>query len=217
MRPLRQPAVRKAHRALRAWRNTILFLLLSLRITTVQTAWAAESDNPLDVNINDPVALHEATRVLAEEVKLAARPQAYLLIDLATKTVVLKARGVELHRLPIIEWYAQSQDRMTGTFRLTGRPAVVRRKADSPGTEQEPISLADMPDSYELVFSPPLTLAVVAPPEQAPVRWTLLRMKRWWHWLDTRVRALSSGIDVQRPPPSNSFCLNARHNLSPGP
>ncbi|BFU95078.1 MAG: protein of unknown function [Nitrospira sp.] len=184
-----------------------MFLSLSLWIMTVQVAGAAEFDNPLDVNINNPVALHEATRVLAEEVKLAARPQTYLLIDLAAKTVVLKARGVELHRLRIIEWFAEFQDRMTGTFRLTGRPAVVRRKVDSSGAEQDPISLADMPGSYELVFSPPLMLAVVAPAEQAPVRWTLLRMKRWWHWLDTRVRALSSGTDVQ-PPPSIELTLS---------
>lgn len=179
----------------------------------MQVSWAAEFDNPFDVNINDPVALHEATRVLAEEVKLAARPQTYLVIDLAANTVVLKARGVELQRLPIVEWSAESQDRMTGTFRLTRRPAVVRRKVDPSRAEQEPISLADMPDSYELVFSPPLMLVVVAPIEQAPVRWTLLRMKRWWQWLDTRVRALSSGIDVE-PTPSVELTLSEREAQS---
>lgn len=200
MRRLRHPHLRWTHRIACVHRNTILFLWLCFWVTTAQNARAAEFDNPLDVNTNDAAALHEATRVLAEEIKLAGRPQTYLLIDLAAKTVVLKARGVELHRLPIIEWSAESQDQMTGLFRLTARPAVVRRKVAPPGTEQEPISLADMPASYELLFSPPFALTVLSPAEQAPVRWMLLRAKRWWRWLDTQVRALSSGIDIDRHP-----------------
>lgn len=195
---LQRSYVSSPHRILRACRNTVVLLSI-VWIATAQPARAAEFDNPLDVNMNDPVALHEATRVLAEEVKLAARPRTYLLIDLAARTVALKARGVELHRVPITEWSAEYQDRMTGIFRLTVRPAVVRRRVD-PGTEQEPISLADMPASYELLFSPPLTLTVMSPAEQAPVRWTFFRMKRWWQWLNSQVRVLSSGIDAQADP-----------------
>jgi hypothetical protein len=200
MRRLRRPHIGWTDRIASVLRHTILFLWLCLWVTTTQNARAAEFDNPLDVNTNDAAALQEAARVLAEEIKLAGRPQAYLLIDLAAKTVVLKARGVELHRLPIIEWLAESQDKMTGLFRLTARPAVVRRKVAPPGTEQEPISLADMPASYELIFSPPFALTVQSPAEQAPVRWMLLRVKRWWRWLDTQVRALSSGIETDRQP-----------------
>lgn len=169
-------------------------------ITTAPVARAGESDNPLDVNMNDPVALQEATRVLAEEVKLAARAQTYLLIDLPAKTVALKARGVELHRLSIMEWSADYQDRMTGLFRLTARPTVIRRKVDPSGTDQEPISLADMPASYDLLFTPPLTLTVLSPAEQAPIRWTVLRLTRWWRWLTRRVRALASSSETQADP-----------------
>ncbi|SLM47573.1 protein of unknown function [Nitrospira japonica] len=188
------------HRAPRAWECAIVLLLMVWCITTPHLAWAAEFENPFDVNMNDPAALHEATRTLVEEVKLAARPQTYLLIDLAAKAVVLKARGVELHRLPIMEWSADSQEKMTGIFRLTVRPAVARRKVDPSGTEQEPISLTDMPASYDLLFSPPLALTVVSPAEQAPVRWSVLRMKRWWQWLNSQIRALASRSDTQADP-----------------
>jgi len=189
-----------SHRTLRAGRRAIVLLSIALWVVTAHIARAAEFDNPLDVNMNDPAALHEATRVLTEEVKVAARSQTYLLIDLVAKTVVFKARGVELQRLPIMKWSAGYQDKMTGIFRLTVRPALVRRKVGPSGTEQEPISLADMPASYDLLFSPPLTLTVVSPAERAPIRWTLLHMQRWWQWLNTQVRALVSGVDTQADP-----------------
>jgi hypothetical protein len=179
---------------------TIALLLLSLLVVCVPVTGASELDN-LDVDINDPAALQEATRVLADEVKLAARPHAYLLIDLAAHAVIMKARGVEMHRLSIARWSAEFREKMTGTFRLISRPAVVRRKMDpSLTSEQEPISLADMPASYHLAFSPPLRIDITAPADRAPVRWALLQVKLWWRWLVQMFHSLSSGPTPQSEP-----------------
>ena len=78
----------------------ILFIILSV----ASMSWAAEQDVIPALDTTDPVALQEATRVLEEEIKLAARPQAYVLIDLQAKVILIKSRGVELHHLPIESW-----------------------------------------------------------------------------------------------------------------
>jgi len=180
---------------------TIALLLLSLLVTSAPTASSAELDNPLDVDISDPAALQEATRVLADEVKLAARAQTYLLIDLVSRAVVIKARGVEMHRLSILRWSVESLESMTGTFRLTARPPIVRRKVNpSAAAGQEPISLADMPVSYRLAFSPSLTMEIVPPADQAPLRWTLSRAQAWWRWLRRWFQRFSSR-NVSEPGP----------------
>ena len=123
--------------------------------------WAAEAEVFPDLDTNNPSALQEASRVLEEELKLAARPQTYLLIDLAAGMIQIKARGVDLYRLPITTWSVTERDRLTGAFRLTARPPVVRRKIDPTATtEQEPISLSDMPTGYRLSFTPSMTIEI---------------------------------------------------------
>ena len=180
---------------------TIAFLFLSLWVTCLPIASAAEPDNPFKVDANDPAALQEATRVLSEEVKLAARPRAYLVIDLVANAVIMKARGVELHRLSISKWSAESPEGMAGTFRLMARPSVGRRKIDpSLVADQEPISLADMPAHYHLAFSPSLTLEILPTVDQAPLRWTLLQAKAWWRWLRACFQSLASSQPSQPDP-----------------
>lgn len=180
---------------------TIALLLLSLLAACAPPVSAAEIDNPLDIDLNDPTALQEATRVLAEEIKLAARPQTYLVIDLVSQAVIMKARGLEMHRLPILRWSGESRETMTGTYRLTSRPPIIRRKVTpSAAAGQEPISLADMPTTYRLVFSPPLTLEILPPANQSPFRWMLSQAKLYWRWARHWFLALSSGSTPEPRP-----------------
>ena len=94
-----------------------------------------ESRGPLNVEFwaFTLVLLQEATRVLEEEIKLAARPQTYVLIDLASNIILIKGRGVELHRIPIESWSASHLDQFMTAYRLRERPPVSRRKIDPDG------------------------------------------------------------------------------------
>ncbi|MBH0203757.1 MAG: hypothetical protein HP496_16005 [Nitrospira sp.] len=48
----------------------------------ITPSWGKELEAFPDLQLNDAQGLKEATRVLEEELKLAARPQTYVLIDL---------------------------------------------------------------------------------------------------------------------------------------
>jgi len=125
-------------------------------------SWGKDLEAFPDLSLNNPHELKEATRVLEEELKLAARPQTYLLIDLGMNTIHIKGRGIGLHQIPIMTWSAESREELKGTRRLVARPAVVRRKIEpGAGVEQEPISLADMPTDYVLSFNPSLRVTVI--------------------------------------------------------
>lgn len=145
---------------------------------------AADLEAFPDLNLHDPAALQEASRVLEEELKLAARAQTYALIDLATQSVHIKGRGIKLQQIPIGGWSATSTALMTGTFRLLARPAVVRRKIDPNNTvEQEPISLSDMPVQYELAFIPSLAIEVIPAASDHPLLWSWASSRMWWRRL----------------------------------
>ena len=125
-------------------------------------SWGKDIEAFPDLNLNDPKELKEASRVLEEELKLAARPQTYLLIDLSGSIIHIKGRGIGLHQIPIVTWSAGSRDGLKGVHRLAARPPVARRKIEpGAGIEQEPISLADMPTDYVLSFTPSLSVTVV--------------------------------------------------------
>ncbi len=161
-----------------------LAILLSVVLLFSVPGWAAEGEAFSDLDMNDPVALLEGSRVLEEELKLAARPQTYLLMDLVSGVIQIKARGVELHRLPIAAWTVTELPRLTGIFRLTARPPVVRRKIDpSATTEQEPISLADMPTEYRLSFAPAMTIDVESAGEQGALGWIHAISRKAWKQL----------------------------------
>jgi hypothetical protein len=135
-------------------------ILLLLAFTT--PSWGKDIEAFPNLNVNNPTELKEATRVLEEELKLAARPQTYLLLDLGSSTIHIKGRGIGLHKIPIVTWSVGSQEDLKGIHRLVARPAVVRRKIEpGAGAEQEPISLADMPADYVLSFTPSLSVTVV--------------------------------------------------------
>ena len=159
--------------------------LCAILILFVFTApsWGKELEAFPDLQLNDAQGLKEATRVLEEELKLAARPQTYVLIDLVGSTIQIKGRGIGLHQIPIIRWSAELRNELKGIHRLVARPSVVRRKID-PGAagEQEPISLADMPTDYVLSFSPAMTIAVVpSTVGESLLHSAAILGKSWWH------------------------------------
>ena len=80
----------------------LVFLLVSP--VSIPSVWSADPENVLAIDPHDAIALQEATRILTEEVKLAARPQTYVIVDLVDRAVVIKGRGAELHRFPIAHW-----------------------------------------------------------------------------------------------------------------
>lgn len=162
----------------------LVSIVLSVVLLFPVPGWAAEGEVFPDLDINDPVALQEGSRVLEEELKLAARPQTYLLIDLVSEVIQIKARGVDLHRLPIAAWTVTELPRLTGTFRLTARPPVIRRKLDpSAMTEQEPISLSDMPTEYRLSFIPAMAMDIESAAEQGAMGWIRATSKKAWKQL----------------------------------
>jgi hypothetical protein len=171
-----------------------LFLLLGFRLIFIPPAWATDSDNFLSIDLSDPTALQEATRVLAEEVRLAARPQTYIIVDLVDRAVVIKGRGAELHRLPIEQWSGLRLGEASAAFRLQARPPVDRRKIEpAAGGEQPPVSLDDMPTDFTLTFVPPFSLAVHPSVSENFWRWMRFAGREWWGWLKTWSRRLLTG------------------------
>lgn len=155
---------------------------------------AAEGDNIFAIDINDPAALQEANRILAEEIKLAARPQTYVILDLVARSVVIKGRGAELHRLPIEQWSAVHLADASSTFRLQARPPVARHKIEpAAGDEQPPVSLEDMPSDFTLAFSPSLLVAVHPSAAEDIWRWLRFTAREWWSWLKDWGRRLMTG------------------------
>jgi hypothetical protein len=130
----------------------------------------------------DARTLAEVNRTLEEEIKLAARPQVYLVLDLFERVVLVKSRGVELHRFPVTEWRGPNPDRVFGVYRLLARPPVTRPKAaplENPD-ELAVIEVKDMPDAYELRWEPPLIIAVAPPANDQPWAWAQSWAREWW-------------------------------------
>ena len=172
-----------------------------LLLLSTPPASATESDNALAVDVTDAAALQEATRILAEEVKLAARPQTYVILDLVDHAVVIKGRGAELHRLPIQHWSAAHLAEASTTFRLQARPPVERRKIDpAAGTEQPPISLDDMPTDFTLTFSPSFVVTVQPSISDDFWRWLRFIAREWWIWITDWTRRLATGNEPPAQP-----------------
>jgi hypothetical protein len=123
----------------------------------------------------------EGTRVLEEELKLSARPQLYLVLDLSARTLLIKGRGIELHRLAVMGWRAADQGKLAKVFVLRARPSISRPKS-LPGQDPtlDPIELRHMPVHYDLPFDPDLTLMVSPPPGERPWLWLGAVLRTWW-------------------------------------
>jgi len=174
----------------------LLFALLCLA-----PASGTESENLLAIDLNDPAVLQEATRILAEEVKLAARPQTYVIVDLVDRAVVIKGRGAELHRLPIEQWSGLRLAEAAMAFRVQSRAPVTRRKVEpAAGAEQPPVSLDDMPTDFTLTFVPSFSLAIQPSASDDLWRWLRFRGRDGWVWLKTWSRRLATGEESPTHP-----------------
>jgi hypothetical protein len=176
--------------------SMVLLVFLLFVPICLQPAWTAESENVYAIDPNDPVALQEATRILAEEVKLAARPQTYIIVDLVDRSLVIKGRGAELHRLPIQQWSAVHLAEATATFRLQARPPVSRRKVEPLAAgDQPPVSLDDMPIDFTLKFSPSFIMVVHPSASDDFWRWLRVTGREWWMWMKEWAWRLSTGYE----------------------
>jgi len=181
-----------------------LCILHVLLLVSIPPAWPMESDNVFSVDVNDAAALQEATRVLAEEVKLAARPQTYVVLDLVDRAVVIKGRGAELHRLPIEQWSAAHLAEASTTFRLQARPPVERRKIEpAAAADQPPVSLHDMPSDFTLSFSPSFALTVHPSLSYDFWQWLRFKVREWWIWMKDWTRRLVTGKEPAAQPVIN--------------
>ena len=146
-------------------------------------------------------AVQEANAVLQSEIKLAAQPRTYLLVDVRQRVVLVKARGIEVHRLPILSWSASEDRPPAGLFRLTVRPPVDRPTA-KPGEDatEHPIEISDMPAEYQLVLDPSLIVAVSPPARDHPWLWLRGLVRGWWN--RSFFKGSSSGLRVALPPES---------------
>ncbi len=193
---------------------TFLCATFSILLSLISVSWAAEPEVIPPGDLADSASLQEATRVLEEEVKLAAKPQTYVFIDLAANVILIKGRGVELHRSPIERWSASDLSRFAALYRLRERPQVNRRKIDPMAVaEQDPISLVDMPTTFTLKFSPPLTILVLSNTDGNPWQWTLQRGRVWWRRLTAWGQILRTG-DMSPPPPSLDLTVSLDHAQS---
>jgi hypothetical protein len=180
---------------LRRSANLIRLLVFLVYVLLCLTpASGTEPENFLAIDFNDPAVLQEATRILAEEIKLAARPQTYVIVDLVDRAVVIKGRGAELHRLPIEQWSGLRLAEASMAFRVQARPPVTRRKIEpAAGAEQPPVSLDDMPTDFTLTFVPSFSLAIQPSASDDFWHWLRFTGREWWVWLKSWSRRLATG------------------------
>lgn len=163
-------------------------LLLALSASPSLSGYAADSASS---DGHDELALvREANRVLEEEIKLASTPQIYLLLDLSARSLTIKGRGLDLHRIEVLSWDISGGDtRWGGAYRLRARPSVERPKIQpvpgkEPGAEPaEPINVNDMPAEYLLQFDPDLLVNVGPPAGEQPWLWGKNRLREGWRRL----------------------------------
>lgn len=163
-----------------------VFLLSAALSLALLAAAASAIDSP----DRDTAALSEATRLLEDELKLAARPQIYLVLNLAERHIAIKGRGLELHRIPIADWTRSGNHPLTSIFRLRTRPAVDRPKAAT--VENAPVSaieLHNMPDTYELHFDPGLVILVTQSWRDRPWERMKALLRAWWQQARTAASA----------------------------
>lgn len=188
----------------------LIFLLLVFQ----SPGWGREYEAFPNVETTQAASLQEAARVLEEELKLATRSQAYLVIDLVGRTIAIKARGVSLYDIPVLGWSASAIDQMGHMFQLDARPPIIRPKIDPTSTaEREPIALADMPTEYLLSFTPPLKVEVTPAAEGDLTRWAWSYGRRWWRNLDRWMKSFGGGQGAQTEP-FLQLTLSVEHSQS---
>ena len=151
---------------------------------------AAGADTQSPQAADERQAIQEANSLLQAEIKLAAKPQTYLMIDIQRRVVLVKARGLELHWMPFVSLRSSGERPSTGLFRLTARPPVDRPQA-KPGEDatEHPIDLSNMPMEYQLDLDPSLTVMVGPPPYENLWLWLWSFLREGW----ARITSIGGG------------------------
>lgn len=161
------------------------------RLSRLSTAALALCLSSLLIGADQPAAtappqdlllLQSLTRTLEEEIKLASKPQPYLLLDSAQSVFLLKSRGLILRRFPILAWQAVGDSPPPGVVRLRARPPITRPKIQ-PGQDstEHPIDVSDMPMEYLLVFDHDLVIEILPPLTERPWYWIRRKWLNGWN------------------------------------
>ena len=173
--PFRLPLMRRAR----------LSLFSGLALCSSLVLLGADRPSPPSTP-HDPALLQSLTRSLEEEVKLAVKPQPYLVLDLAAPALLLKSRGLALRSFPILDRRSRGDQLPVSTHRLRARPPV-SRPTIQPGQDstEHPIAVSDMPMEFLLAFDHGLVIEVMPPLAERPWHW----FKRKWLNGWSRVKA----------------------------
>ena len=170
-----------------------MFPLLTILVLLTAGLYPAVSRAQATPQI-DPGAVSEANRLLEQELKVAARPQVYVVLDLTRSLVLIKGRGIELSQIPIVRWRQSGDGPTEGVYRLLARPPVNRPKA-APTDTLSPIELDDMPEAYELRFDPLLVITVSPPAGERFWPWVVAYLREWWIFLTARFGVTATRAD----------------------
>src|SRR5579884_527409 len=155
------------------------------------------ADPPTGSSTSDAASLAAANRLFEEELKLAARAQIYLVLNLAEGSITVKGRGLELQRIPIAGWSTAASLPATPSFKLRARPPVTRPRAAT--VEHGPVSaieLQNMPDTYTLQFDPGLLIVVTPSWRDRPWEWLKAMLQEWWWGVRMTVEAAGQSDSV---------------------
>lgn len=190
-----------------AWQGLSSFLLvwlLACALTIPSYVEPLRASSPAASSIPNPADVAESNRLLEQEIRLAAHPQTYLLLDLRAGQLLIKARGLELYRLVLTSWTILERDRLADIFYLKARPAIARTKYGPSGDPSaKPIELSDMPSTYDLPFHPPLVISVEVSTHPSVWRWLRSHAGHWWESLKRLSHSFSDrsrSIEDDQPP-----------------
>jgi hypothetical protein len=134
------------------------FILLSIILLSVEASSVSEADR-----------LMEENSLLKAEVQLAKSSKIYVIFDLATKKITIKAKGIVLKELPVESYTQWGTPIRPRPLALLGKTALVKpeRKEIKPKTadaedasEPEVLQLEDMPLRYQLKFDDGIQISV---------------------------------------------------------
>jgi len=133
-------------------------ILLSIILLTVEPSPGSEADR-----------LREENRLLKAEVQLAESSKIYVIFDLASNKIAMKARGILLKELPVESYSQWGTPVRLKPLPLLDKTALVKpeRKEIKPKTEgaenssdPEVLRLEDMPARYQLEFDDRIQISV---------------------------------------------------------
>ncbi len=135
---------------------------------------------------NDKEIFLRENRLLEEELKLARKQDIYLVFNLREKTASLKARGLQLRKLPIKDFQYWGSPLAARAYHLKRKSALFEpgREIVSPGKtknndnfEIEALELADMPSRYAFVLDGDVRISIR--PHAADILSGMLNLFSW--------------------------------------